>query len=467
MAGDTGPSIPSPAAISNHNARNALLESLKTQQAGRRVARNRLPQLPDDPGKLNKIGQDAIEGTEKFFAGVGHGINDIILSRPDGPAMRELALSEEEYQREIEKYAEGLKQSKIKWQKEAGTIIHDILKLGDNAAELYEAFQEYPFSDNFKDYSKDKADAANKHDYRVGLINQAISLYYVDTIKKLEKLKITDNTKFRGVQHYLEKLKTKLHEKAALVRTVTECKTQAALAQFSITHSRKRNRESGTHSTFIQGLSDGIGRATYAWRLLKAGYVKDYSKQAEERAKELEDVLAHVEKHRQETEAKIDAYISQAQKRANALNDSTNRQGVVNGIIAGTAIRATNAGLRTAGTAIRVTNNPVGNRRHKNLADASLTVTAANINATIQNIRTHVTNLDIEYTNALQQITEAQTRAGEAQTRAEIAGKRAQKAEERTEIAKAYKETYKGIAITDEDIKAIKDVEELLKILKY
>ena len=94
-----------------------------------------------------------------------------------------MQLSIEKYRSEIEKYAGSLKQSQSRWQKGTGEIIQDILKLADNAAELYEAYQEYPFSDNFKDYGEDKEKAANRRDFRMSLVNQAIALYYWNVVK--------------------------------------------------------------------------------------------------------------------------------------------------------------------------------------------------------------------------------------------------------------------------------------------
>ena len=127
-----------------------------------------------------------------------------------------------------------------------------------------------------------------------------------------------------------------MSERADLDKAATEFERQAGLAQFQIAHSRERNRESADHSDYIQDLPDRIGSRNIhrLKRLLQAGNMRKYSEQAEERAKELESVLAHVEKHRRETEAKIDVYISQAQKGANAINDSTTRQNSCYGILA-------------------------------------------------------------------------------------------------------------------------------------
>ncbi|HEY4032927.1 MAG TPA: hypothetical protein VGL94_03070 [Ktedonobacteraceae bacterium] len=441
--------IPGPVGDAVHRNARDELERLRRDQARRRLARNRLPKLPDDPGKLREIREGVVKGTGEFFTGIGHDIADTILTRPDGPAMRKHVLSEEEYRHEIEKYAEGLKQSKIEWQKEAGNIIHDILKLGDNAAELYEAFQEYPFSDNFKDYGADKEKAANKRDFRMSLINQAIALYYWNTLKDLEKLKITDKPEFKEVQHSLDTLKAKLGERAAVDGTATEFETQAALAQFQLAHSQKRDRESLEHSVYIQDrVPNNIGQRVYALRLHKAGWVKNYSKQAEERATELEKVLEHVEKHRQKTEAKIAAYISQAQKRAYAAADAAARLAAVNGMVVPFANRVINAQNRTTNATNRSIAFPIGNNLYKGIADRIITGTTTGAdNVIIGNISTEVANAGVLALGA-------EVRARDAETRARDAETRARDAEVRARIAKAY-EIYNNPTISD---KSAKDV---------
>src|SRR5205807_290597 len=90
--------------------------------------------------------------------------------------IRELALPLEEFENAIKQYAQALKQNQTHWQKESKDIINEICKLADNAVDLYEAYVEYPFADNFRDHKPDDDSAAIKRDFRMSLINQAISL---------------------------------------------------------------------------------------------------------------------------------------------------------------------------------------------------------------------------------------------------------------------------------------------------
>ncbi|HEY4035588.1 MAG TPA: hypothetical protein VGL94_16645 [Ktedonobacteraceae bacterium] len=351
--------------------------------------------------------------------------------RPGSPERRELELSIEKYRREIEKHAGSLKQSQTEWQKGTEEIIQNILKLTDHAAELYEPYMEYPVHDNFKDYKGDNAEAAKKRDYTLYLINQAIALYYRNVIQDLEKLKITDKPKFKEAEHFLHTLKSKMSERADLDRAATDCERLVGLAEFQIAHSRKCNDESAAHSTFIQQLPDGVGRETYPKRYWKAGNVAEYAKEADKRAEELESVLAYVEKHRQDTEAKIGLYLSQAQKRADAVNEATARENAVNRKFTQSGRGAVNeAGMRTANATNRVTALVLFRNQYKD--SANLIITNGTNPAPI------VARAAREARAAERRARVAGLRAQAAERRAQDAERRAQDAERRARIAKAY-----------------------------
>lgn len=400
---DKGPVIPSPAATDAFRSAEDKIAAAKIRAARRRIARRRLARI--DP---------------------------VDRSRPDGLEMRKLAAFSEEYKRGIEKYAEGLKQSQTEWQKEAGKLIHDILKVGDNAVELYEAFQEYPFSDNFKDYGADKAKAANKRDYNIALLNQAIALYYWSNLKEIDESKIIDKPEFKEAEHFIDTLKVKMRDRADMDRAATECKRQAELAQFQSRLTDKRGQEATEHSEYIGNLPNNIGYATLAKRYLKAGYVEEYAKKADKQVTELENVLAHVEKHWQETEAKMGVYRSKVEKRRRAVNDLAAQSNEVNQILTEFSVRATQAGTRTTDVRTRQMANPIGDTTYRSIADRII------VGATSVADNVNIASLGLESRRARARVRLARTRAEQAETRAEQAETRARQAEMRARIAKAY-----------------------------
>src|SRR5690348_10897637 len=130
--------MPGPLGDEDRRAKLAMLEAARRRQLSSRIGRSDpLVLLPDASEKVKEAGQRVIKDTAEFFTKAGERIVDTALSRP--PALRELISSNEEFEHEIEIYAIALKKSQIEWQKEAGNIIGDILKIGHDAAELYEA----------------------------------------------------------------------------------------------------------------------------------------------------------------------------------------------------------------------------------------------------------------------------------------------------------------------------------------
>ncbi|HEY4036086.1 MAG TPA: hypothetical protein VGL94_19180, partial [Ktedonobacteraceae bacterium] len=348
-------------------------------------------------------------------------------------------MSIEQYEREKAKYAVALKQRLIALQKQDGKISDAIRKLPDKAVELYQAYIEYPFNDNFKDYGEDKAKASGNRNNRISLINQSIALYLLNSLENLEKLKITDTPEFKEMLYFLHMLQAKRIDRADLGKVAREFEKQAELAKAQIAHSQKQNSEGSDHSIYIQGLSDGIGRESRLLRQLKAGYVNDYSQQAEERAKELEKILEHVEKHRRETEAKIDADISQAQKRANAAGDVRIRDDAVNGMLAPSTTRATDAQDRTTFARDRAAAIPIGHNPYKGLADTINAGGAGVLGDAIDTqIQQAITNAQGEARRSRRLTRRARIRAEEARTRAKQAETRAKEAGTRSRIAKAY-----------------------------
>jgi hypothetical protein len=430
------------------------LDELRMKAAGRREPYTRL--LPHDPGKLDEEARRVFEDTREFVTEAGARIIDVLRNRPDGPKMRELASSNEEYIHEIEKYLASLKPGQAKWQKGASEIIDDILKIGDNAVELYAASQE--FSDKFKEYSKDKEVAAMKRDHRMRLINQAIALYYWSKLKDIDKLKITDTDAFKRSKHFLSTLKSKIRDRTNLDRTVYEWKRQAGQARSQLILSLKRRRELDDHARSIGDLDVGIGAALRPMRLWKAGYIEEYANKAEEQVSELENVLAHFQRHLQETRAKIDRYISQAQARGRAHTDSLAREIAlraelgVPGFAGNNALNRFNDSIvRTADATTRTTFAghaiPTGTfTRYKNAKDSLMRRLATRGALGGELIGSPMDNLIVQRINEAQtaadqariRADQARIRAEAAERRAEAAKRRADEAEKRARIAKAY-----------------------------
>ncbi|HEY4035402.1 MAG TPA: hypothetical protein VGL94_15700 [Ktedonobacteraceae bacterium] len=379
---------------------------------------------------------------------------------PGSPERRELELTIEKYRSDIEKYAGSRKQNLAAWQKGTGEVIQDILKMADNAAALYEPYPEYPFNVNFNDYEEDKEKAAKRRESRMWLINQAVALYFLRNIQELNQLNITDKPEFREMQHYVNMLKAKMGERADLDRAATEFERQAGLAEFQIAHSQERDRDSATHSASIQSLSDTIGieRKHYLWRLLRAGEVKKYSEQGDERVKELAGILAHVERHRRETEVKIASYISQAKKRNNAVDDYLARIDSLDEMVEESRATINLDRIRTIRDEEKAMMYPIGDRRYMTLADRIIEfdVTSEVLEATNADIREKVMEAR---TIAIK----SKSRVEEARDRFKAARVRAEEARMRAEEAKAYNDNGISDELAKNAEKCAKNVEELEK----
>ncbi|HEY4036932.1 MAG TPA: hypothetical protein VGL94_23485 [Ktedonobacteraceae bacterium] len=223
-----------------------------------------------------------------------------------------------------------------------------------------------------------------------------------------------------------------------MYRAATECKRQAELAQFQSGLTDKRRQEAEDHSTYIGNLPNDIGYATIAKRYLKAGNIEGYAKKADKQVTELENVLAHVEKHWQETEAKINAYRSEIQKRRDARLNAITRENTVNQIFTESIVRATEAGTRTTDVQNRERATPIEDTTYRDIAERII------IGATSATDTTNIANLGLEARRA-------RARARLARTRAEQAETRAEQAETRSRIDKAYNNS----AISDEAAKKV------------
>jgi hypothetical protein len=421
-----------------------------------RREKERINHLPEVPDYIEEAGQRVKEITQEWVTRALLEVSkkyDGVFHDDPGGQRRKLASSLEQLSKEIKEYIEPLERDQTKWQKEGGKIRDDIRKLADKAVELYQAYVEYPPSDNYEKYGGDKAKASGDRNSSISFRNQAIALYFWNALKDLEKLTITDKAEFKEAQHFLNTLQAKMSDSADLGKAARECEKQARLAELQIAPSQKRDSEVHEHSEYIQNLSNGIGGKSRLLRQLKAGYVKDYSEQAKERVKELEEILEHVKKRRQETGAKIDAYASQARKRFHAINEHSARQIALYRMLAPSTTRATNAQDRTTNATNRAAAIPIEHNPYEELKDA---INARDANVINIQIQRAIINARGEARRARIRAEEARIRAEEARIRAEEARIRAEEAGTRSKIAKAYN-------INDISDQAARDVENHAK----